>query len=99
MQDLAGNDAATFGAQTVTVAPSITSVALTSDPGTDSTYAIGDAITATVTFSAAVDVDESGGTPYVALARGRGTQPERGELRDGRRRDHGRVHLHGGRER
>ncbi|MYE33768.1 MAG: hypothetical protein F4X23_02825, partial [Gemmatimonadales bacterium] len=70
VQDLAGNDAAGFGAQTVTVAPSITSVALTSDAGIDSTYAIGDAITATVTFSAAVDVD---GTPYVALTVG--TQP------------------------
>ncbi|MDE2719308.1 SwmB domain-containing protein [Candidatus Palauibacter polyketidifaciens] len=64
VQDLAGNDAAGFDPQTVTVAPSIISVALTSDAGIDSTYAIGDAIAVTVTFSAAVDVD---GTPYVEL--------------------------------
>ena len=44
--------------------PSDTTVALTSDPGTDDTYAIGDTIQATVTFSAAVTVT---GTPQLTL--------------------------------
>ena len=36
--------------------PDVSSVALTSDPGSDNTYAIGDAVAATVTFSEAVDI-------------------------------------------
>ena len=44
--------------------PAVSSVALTSDPGTDNTYAIGDAVAATVTFSAAVDIT---GTPQLEL--------------------------------
>ena len=46
------------------VPPAVTSVALTSDPGTDNTYGIGDVIEATVTFSAAVDIT---GTPQLEL--------------------------------
>ena len=62
IEDLAGNDADSFTDQTVTNAvgsattPTVTGVALTSDPGSDNTYAIGDAVAATVTFSAAVDI-------------------------------------------
>ena len=44
--------------------PEVSSVALTSDPGADNTYAIGDAVTATVTFDAAVDIT---GTPELEL--------------------------------
>ena len=44
--------------------PTVTGVALTSDPGTDATYAIDDAVNATVTFSAAVDIT---GTPQLEL--------------------------------
>ena len=47
-----------------TTAPTVTAVALTSDPGTDNTYGIGDAVEATVTFSAAVDIT---GTPQLEL--------------------------------
>ena len=36
--------------------PDVSSVALTSDPGSDNTYGIGEDIEATVTFSAAVDI-------------------------------------------
>ena len=36
--------------------PDVSSVALTSAPGSDNTYAISDTVTATVTFSAAVDI-------------------------------------------
>ena len=71
VQDEAGNDAASFGAQTVTnivgTGSSVESVALTSDPGTDATYAIGDTVEATVTFREAVDVDVSGGTPQLEI--------------------------------
>ena len=46
----------------------ITSVTLTSDPGTeDRTYAIGDVVSATVTFSEAVTVDEANGSPTLTL--------------------------------
>ena len=44
--------------------PEVSSVALTSAPGTDNTYAISDTVTATVTFDAAVDIT---GTPQLEL--------------------------------
>ena len=44
--------------------PTVTGVALTSDPGTDNTYGIGDAVEATVTFDAAVDIT---GSPELEL--------------------------------
>ena len=46
------------------VPPAVSSVALTSTPGSDNTYAISDAVEATVTFSAAVDIT---GTPELEL--------------------------------
>ena len=46
----------------------ITSVTLTSDPGADDrTYAIGDVVAVTVTFSEAVTVDQQNGSPTLAL--------------------------------
>ena len=44
--------------------PEVSSVALTSAPGSDNTYAIGDSVAATVTFDAAVDI---AGTPQLEL--------------------------------
>ena len=44
--------------------PAVSSVALTSAPGSDNTYKIGDAVAATVTFDAAVDIT---GTPQLEL--------------------------------
>ena len=44
--------------------PEVSSVALTSAPGADNTYAISDTVTATVTFDAAVDIT---GTPELEL--------------------------------
>ena len=44
--------------------PAVSSVELTSDPGTDNTYGINEAVEATVTFSAAVDI---AGTPQLEL--------------------------------
>ena len=49
--------------------PTIDSVDLTSDPGADETYAIGDTVTATVTFDRAVAVT---GTPQLTLRVGGG---------------------------
>ena len=69
-------DAVTTETYTVTVtrrvaAPAVVSVALTSDPDAtgpdDDTYAIGDTVRATVTFSAAVTVDTTGGRPGLEL--------------------------------
>ena len=53
----------------ITVRPTVdliasTGIELTSDPGADNTYAISDTVTATVTFSAAVDIT---GTPQLEL--------------------------------
>ena len=68
IQDEAGNDAAGFAAQTVTndvlSVPSVSTVALSSDPGSDATYAIGDAVEARVTFTEAVDAT---GTPTLTI--------------------------------
>ena len=52
------------GPAVVVTAPTVTGVALTSLPGTDNTYSIGDAVEATVTFDAAVDI---AGTPQLEL--------------------------------
>ena len=69
-------DSATTATYTVTVtrrvaAPAVVSVALTSDPDAtgpdDDTYAIDDVVRATVTFSAAVTVDTTGGRPGLEL--------------------------------
>ena len=79
VQDAAGNDAASFTAQTVTnnveAPPSVSSVALTSDPGADATYAIGDTVRATVTFTAVVDVNATGNQPQLELDIGGAPQP------------------------
>ena len=66
--DDAGNDNAALAATSVTnnslVSPTVTEVALTSVPGSDNTYAIGNVVEATVTFSEAVDIT---GTPQLEL--------------------------------
>ena len=67
IEDLANNDADSFTDQTVTNRfglLGVESVALTSAPGPDNTYAIGDDVEATVTFDAAVDI---AGTPQLEL--------------------------------
>ena len=51
-------------------APTISTVAITSSPGSDNTYATGDIITVSLTFSEAVTVDTTNGTPYVRLSIG-----------------------------
>ena len=51
-------------------APAITSVTLSSDAGTDNTYATGDAITVAVTYGEAVAVDTTSGTPSLTLTVG-----------------------------
>ena len=48
----------------------ISTIALSSDPGADGTYATGDAITVLVTFGFAVTVSTSNGTPYIPLTIG-----------------------------
>ena len=53
------------GAQST--APTFSTVAITSNPGMDETYATGDIITVAVTFSEAVTVSTGGGTPRITL--------------------------------
>ena len=68
VQDSAGNGNEAIDSQAVTNrVVVIESVAITSDPGTEGIYAIGDAIKATVTFSQAVTVDTTQGTPTLEL--------------------------------
>ena len=54
----------TVYAQTPPTTPTVSTVAITSNPGTDNTYAAADTITVSLTFSEAVTVT---GTPYVTL--------------------------------
>ena len=64
---------AVYGTAVAAAPPTIASFEFTSDPnedgrdGDDASYAIGDAVEATVTFSEAVTVDTTGGTPQLAL--------------------------------
>ena len=58
------------GAHAQSTAPTVSSVAITSNPGSDDTYGTGDIITVSVTFSEAVTVDTTNGTPYVVLSVG-----------------------------
>ena len=51
-------------------APAVSTVAISSDAGSDDTYAIGDNIEATVTFDGNVDVDTAAGTPQLELTVG-----------------------------
>ena len=48
-------------------APGVTGIAISSDPGDDDTYALGDTIQVTATFSEAMDVDTTGGTPRLKI--------------------------------
>ena len=68
--DDAGHAETLTSAATASVAanpPEATGVAVTSDPGSDDTYALGDVIQISVTFDQAVDVDTSGGTPRLKI--------------------------------
>ena len=47
--------------------PTVSTVAVTSNPGTDNTYATGDEIEVTVTFSEAVTVSTTDGTPRLSI--------------------------------
>ena len=53
--------------------PVLTSIELTSDAGSDDTYAIGDDIVATVTFDRTLELDTANGTPALVLTIGNGT--------------------------
>ena len=50
-------------------APTVSSVAITSNPGSDGTYGTGDIITVSLTFSEPVTLNTTYGTPYVVLTR------------------------------
>ncbi len=67
----AGTDVTVSLTQEAT-APVVSNVDVTSDPGGDDTYAIGDTVQVTVTFDQAVTVDTSDGTPRIQLRVGGG---------------------------
>ena len=81
IQDTVGNAARAITNRTVenntrdTTAPSVSAVAITSDPGPDGIYAEEDVIEITVTFSETVVVDTTNGTPSLALTVGRPRKP------------------------
>ena len=81
IQDTVGNAARVITNRTVenntrdTMAPSVSRVAITSNPGPDGIYAEEDIIEVTVTFSETVTVDTTNGTPSLALTVGRPSQP------------------------
>ncbi len=78
IQDAAGNDAVRLSNEQVTnntgdtTAPTVSTVEISSDPGTDRTYAAGDEIRVTVTFSEPVDVER---TPRLMLKVGDRNRP------------------------
>lgn len=57
-----------------TVAPVISAVAITSDPGADHTYAAGDTVSVTIAYDEIVSLDISGGAPTLALTIGNSTR-------------------------
>ena len=59
--------ASVANAQTPATTPAVSSVAVTSNPGTDNTYTAGDKIEITVTFSEAVTVSTTDGTPRLSI--------------------------------
>ena len=73
IQDRVGNDAEGFTDKFVdnqtpdTTAPSIEGIEISSDPGTDETYAIGDMISVTVRYDETVTLDTVRGTPTLDL--------------------------------
>ena len=73
IQDRVGNDAEGFADEFVdnqtpdTTAPSIEGIEISSDPGTDETYAIGDMISVTVRYDETVTLDTVRGTPTLDL--------------------------------
>jgi len=52
------------------VSPTVSSLSITSNAGSDNTYSLGNLIQVTVVFSEAVTVNTVGGTPYVTLTVG-----------------------------
>ena len=66
---------------TVATAPTVLRVGFVSDAGPDATYKLGDTIQAAVTFSEAVTVDTTGGTPQIGLTLGAGTTRQADYLR------------------
>ena len=75
--DVAGNEAANFSSapNLAGVAPTVSSVEVTSDAAADQTYGSGESIRVTLTFSAAVDVTTTDGTPRLKIK----LDPETGE--------------------
>ena len=75
IQDVPGNDAEALSQEPVTndtpdtTPPEVSSLAITSNPGSDRTYAAGDEIQVTVTFSETVEVT---GTPQLTIELGGG---------------------------
>ena len=83
IRDPVGNEAGALTDQEVdnqtpdTTAPTIEGIELSSDPGMDETYAIGDMIAVTVRFSETVTVDTTHGTPTLDLTVGNQSKPAR----------------------
>ena len=73
IQDRVGNDAEAFTDEFVdnrtpdTTAPSIEGIEISSDPGTDETYAVDDMISVTVRYDETVTVETIRGTPTLDL--------------------------------
>ena len=77
LRDVPGNEAQSLSREAVTnntpdtTPPEVSSVAISSNPGSDRTYAAGDEIEVMVTFSETVEVE---GTPQLRLELGGGTR-------------------------
>ena len=100
IQDAIGNDAEAFRDEFVdnqtpdTTAPSIEGIEISSDPGTDETYAVDDMISVTVRYDETVTLDTVRGTPTLDLLVG--TRRKRASASVGPDRAGSGVRLHGG---
>ena len=84
--------------QTQAVAPTVEGTPGLSASGSDGSWTPGETVEASVTFSEAVTVDTSSGTPAITLTLG-GTLEQRRALHKGKRKQSARVRLHADRER
>ena len=74
-------------------APTITDSPALSESGTDGAWTAGETVDVTLTFSEAVTLDTTGGTPSVGLSLG-ATEARSAPLSAGERHDGARLRLH-----
>ena len=76
VNDIGTSDPSNEDSETPDAPPAVTMVAITSDPGADKTYVIGDNIVVTFTFDKNIEFSGTGSDPYFELSVGTGDSKE-----------------------